>query len=110
MEIERGNLEILFIKIPYEKITLRPGAHREKHDYRYVNLELYHQHAQSVFSCYSKNERDNNYQKLVQDMKGGKNSAPSVFRLIMGMAERVLTYDGDEIKCKIDEMLRWREM
>ena len=110
MEIERGNLEILFIKIPYEKITLRPGAHREKHDYRYVNLELYHQHAQSVFSCYSKNERDNNYQKLVQDMKGGKNSAPSVFRLIMGMAERVLTYDDDEIKCKIDEMLRWREM
>ena len=26
MEIERGNLEILFIKIPYEKITLRPGT------------------------------------------------------------------------------------
>lgn len=110
MEIEKGNLELLFIKIPYYKITVKRAVAQKRHDYRKVEKELYLQYAQSVFPCYSQDERYNNYRKLLQDMKGEEVEEPSIFRMIMGIAGRLLVYDEDEIKCRFDEMLRWREI
>ena len=110
MDIEKGNLEILFLKIPYYKITPRLKADGTGHDHKKVDKGLYTQYSQSVFPYYSENERNNNYLKLLQDMKENKEKSPSVFRFIMGISQRLLTYDGNEMTCKFDEMLRWREI
>ncbi|MEY8427438.1 hypothetical protein AALA00_06870 [Lachnospiraceae bacterium 46-15] len=110
MDIEKGSLEILFLKIPYNKISVRQSIGGGRHDYGKVSEELYMQYAQSVFPRYSEDERQNHYLKLVQDMKQNPEGQPNVFRFIMGIAKRLLIYDGNEITCKFDEMLRWREI
>ncbi len=110
MDIEKGSLEILFLKIPYNKISARQSIGGGRHDYGKVSEELYMQYAQSVFPRYSEDERQNHYLKLVQDMKQNPEGQSNVFRFIMGIAKRLLTYDGSEIACKFDEMLRWREI
>ena len=102
MDIEKGSLEILFLKIPYNKISARQSIGGGRHDYGKVSEELYMQYAQSVFSNYSEDERRNHYLKLVQDMKQNPEGKPNVFWFIMGIAKRVLTYDGSEIACKFD--------
>lgn len=98
MDTERGNMEILFQKIPYYYIS-------EKHDYKTVNRQLYLQYAKDVFSFNSEDEIRNKYIYLEQTVKKG-----NVFSTILDFAKKVLVYDGNEIKCKIDEMLRWREI
>lgn len=110
MDIERKNLEILFLRIPYYKIAGIHQSVKEKHDYKNVNEALYMQYAREVFSYNSEDERRNNYRKLLQDLKDNSEGAPNVFRFIMNVAEKMLTYDGNEIMCKCDEMLRWREI
>lgn len=108
MDIEKGNLEILFLKIPYNKITVDGAAGKRQHNYRTVDKKLYLKHAREVFPCYSEDERYNHYLKLRQDM--GKGDSQGVFRVIMELAFRLLDYDGEEITCKFEEMLRWREL
>ena len=98
MDTERGNMEILFQKIPYYCIS-------ENHDYKTVNRQLYLQYAKDVFSFNSEDEIRNKYIYLEQMVKKG-----NVFSTILDFAKKVLVYDGNEIKCKIDEMLRWREI
>ena len=98
MDTERGNMEILFQKIPYYCIS-------ENHDYKAVNRRLYLQYAKDVFSFNSEDEIRNKYIYLEQMVKRG-----NVFSTILDFAKKVLVYDGNEIKCKIDEMLRWREI
>ncbi len=110
MDIEKGNLEIVFLKIPYYKILTRPRAGGMGHNYKHIDKKLYMQNSQSVFPCYSADERENNYLKLTQDMKDNLGNSPSIFRFIMKIAGRLLTYDGNEIICKFDELLRWREI
>lgn len=101
MDTERGNLEILFQKIPYYYIS---GKHI-KHDYKTINRQLYLKYAKDVFNFNSEDEIRNKYIYLEQMVK--KNN---VFSTILDFAKKVLIYDGNEIKCRIDEMLRWREI
>lgn len=110
MDIEKGNLEIVFLKIPYYKILTRPHFGGLGHNYKHIDKKLYMQNSRSVFPCHSEDERENNYLKLIQDMKDNSENSPSIFRFIMKMAGRLLTYDGNEIICKFDELLRWREI
>lgn len=110
MDIEKGNLEILFLKIPYYKILTKRHADGTGHDHKKVDEKLYMQYSQSVFPYYSEDERKNNYMKLIQDMRDNTENSPNIFRFIMNIANRMLTYDGNEITCKFDEMLRWREI
>ncbi len=110
MDIEKGNLETLFLKIPYHRISAGSRSRGKRHDYRIVNEDLYMQYAQSVFPNYSEDERRNHYRKLLQDMSDHLDGNPSVFRFIMNIAGRLLLYDGEEITCRFDEMLRWREI
>lgn len=110
MDIEKGNLEIVFLKIPYYKILTRSHVSGTAHDYRRIDKKLYMQNSRSVFPWYTEDERENNYLKLIQDMKDNPENSPSIFRFIMKIAGRLLTYDGNEIVCKFDEMLRWREI
>ncbi len=101
MDTERGNLEILFQKIPYYYIT----GTQERHDYKEVSERLYLKYAKDVFEHNSEDEIRNKYIYLKEKIK-----ERNVFAAILDFSKKVLVYDGNEIKCKIDEMLRWREI
>lgn len=101
MDTERGNMEILFQKIPYYYIS----KGNIKHDYKTVNRQLYLKYAKEVFNFNSEDEIKNKYIYLKQMVE--KNN---VFSTILDFAKKVLIYDGNEIKCRIDEILRWREV
>lgn len=81
-----------------------------KEHYRTVNETLYMQYSQSVFPNYSEDERRNHYQKLLQDMSDNPEGTPGVFRFVMNIAGKLLLYDGNEMACRFDELLRWREI
>ena len=49
MDIERGNLEILFKKIPFEQIQLFRGTSRDCHTYDCVGKRLYLEYAKDIF-------------------------------------------------------------
>lgn len=110
MDNEKGNLELLFKKIPYSKITVDSINKKETHDYRTVNQRLYMQYSQSVFPHNSEDERQNNYLLLLQSLKDNKKKEANIFWMLVKIAQRLLMFDGEEIKCKFDEMLRWREI
>ena len=67
MDTERGNMEILFQKIPYYRIFDK----HLKHDYKTINRQLYFQYAKDVFSFNSEDEIRNKYIYLDQVVKKG---------------------------------------
>lgn len=105
MDIERGNLEILFRKIPYNYI-----GRRYAHTYKNVNKALYMRYSVEIFGNESEDERENNYALMIQQMRDEQKEDLGVFRLISDLAKRMLILDGDEIKCKFEQLLRWREI
>lgn len=105
MDTERGNLEILFQKIPYYWIDCNTEETHIKHNYKTVNEQLYLKYAKDVFPHNSEDEIRNKYRFLAEKIKG-----QSVFSAVSDFSGQVLVYDGSEIKCKIGEMLRWREI
>ena len=110
MDIERGNLEILFKKIPFEQIQLFRGTSGDCHTYDRVGKKLYLEYAKDIFPKYSEDERVNNYLLLKEDMRNSPNGLRSVFGMISKVASKLLTFQSQKIKCKLDEMLRWREI
>lgn len=110
MDIERGNMEILFRKIPYGYIGRKSGAGIAAHNYENVDINLYMRHSVEVFVNASEDERKNNYRLILEQMEDGQGKNRSVFRLVTDMAKKLLTLDGDELKCRFDELLRWREI
>lgn len=101
MDTERGNLEILFQKIPYYYIASAPI----KHNYKTVDETLYLRYARDVFCANSEDEIRSRYMYLRQMVKDH-----TVFLTILDFAQKALVYDGNEIKCRMDELLRWREI
>lgn len=110
MDIERGNLEILFKKIPFEQIQLHCGINGEYHTYDHVSRKLFLEYAKDVFPNYSEDERVNNYQLLNEDVRNSANDLKSVFGIILKISEKLLTFQSQKIKCKLEGMLRWREI
>lgn len=110
MDKERGNIEILFQKIPYNYIGKRIGSDVKIHTYKSVNKDLYMRYSVEIFGNESEDERENNYNLMLQQMTNGPKDAPSIFRLISDAAKKMLVLDGDEIKCEFEQLLRWREI
>ncbi len=110
MDIERGNIEILFQKIPYGYIEKKRDQEMPTHTYKTINRNLYLRYSLEVFGNESEDERKNNYLLMLQQMEDVNGKDPSVFRLVVDMAKKILVLDGDEIKCKFDQLLRWREI
>ncbi len=110
MDIERGNIEILFQKMPY--IYLLPQKKRSEIllGYNMVNERLYMQYAADVFPRATDDERRNNYKYMQKQMQNPSGKRGNVFRLVFNLADRMLCSDGDEIKCRFDELLRWRQI
>lgn len=100
MDIENGNLKIIFQKIPY--ININKLDKGKKHDCYKVNKEQYLKHAPTIFSQYSKDEHEHNYYLLEQDMKDKHSGNKSVFQYVINVADKLLVYDGNEVLCKFN--------
>lgn len=110
MDIERGNLKILFKEIPHLRINLNDTLDRNSHTYANVNKKLYLEYARRVFPYYSEDERINNYFLMDEDMKDISEKSKSVFNMIYKIASRMLILHSSEIRCRLSEMLRWRDI
>lgn len=110
MDIERGNLKILFNEIPHFRINLNNTLDRSSHTYDNVNKKLYLEYSRRIFPYYSEDERVNNYFLLDEDMKDISDKSKSVFYMIYKIASRMLVLHSGEIQCRLSEMLRWRDI
>ncbi len=114
MDIERGNIEILFQKIKYLDISgqIISGslkAERE-HSFRKIDKNLYLRYSKSVFGYLTDDERENGYQLACEQMRDAQRDDSCIFRLLINASRELLKTDGDEIECKFDQMLRWRKL
>lgn len=111
MEIEIGNLKIIFQKFPYTSIGRKKlNSGWRYNEYNRIDKETYLREAEEIFRTRSYDELQNNYNILLQSMRGRSNEDISVFNSVMNLTEKLLIYDGSEIRCKFDELLRWREI
>ncbi|MCI8606384.1 MAG: hypothetical protein HFG72_06035 [Hungatella sp.] len=110
MDIECGNLEILFRAIPFQLIQPMKAKGKDYHGFDQVNQKIYLEYSKQIFQNYSKDEHVNNYYLLDKDMWNDLNNTKSVFYLISEMASRMLIIQSQKIKCRLGEMLRWREI
>lgn len=114
MEIERGNIEILFRRIPYMAVGSQAksesGLIQNTHTYKNIDKKIYMRNSEKVFPCMSENERDNAYQLACERMWDAQGRNPSVFRMLTDISKRLLQLDGDEIRCRFDRLLYWREL
>lgn len=110
MEIEIGNLKIIFQKFPYTCIGRKKLRSARYCEYNRIDKELYLREAEAIFRTRSYDELQNNYDILLQSMRGKNSEDISVFNSVMNLTEKLLIYDGSEIRCKFDELLRWREI
>lgn len=110
MEIQRGNMEILFRKIPYCYIGRENSSGVFVHNYESVDSNLYLRYSVEIFGNATEDERRNYYDLLLEQMGDEQGKNRNVFRMITNMAKVLLTLDGDELKCRFDELLRWREI
>ncbi len=114
MDIERGNIEILFQRINYLDISgqIISGSLKaeRKHTVREIDRNLYMRYAKSVFSHMTDNECENSYQLACEQMRDVHGGDSCIFRLLANVSKKLLKMDGDEIECRFDQMLRWREL
>lgn len=122
MDIERGNIKIAFQKIPYTYILSHGEQSYETCAYNRIDKNVYLKYAAEVFDNASIDERKKYYEYLYENMKGPWEDTPtytrlqegrvepSVFRMVVSLASRMLCLDGDEIECQFDQLLRWREV
>ena len=114
MDIERGNIKILFQKIPYIYLIKKKDCFHKCCTYNAVSENLYMRYAADVFPNVSDDERRNNYRymrtQMQEHLNGKKNTEGTVFQLVFYLADKMLCIDGNEIKCKFDQLLRWREI
>ena len=110
MDIERKNLEILFKEIPYDRIELVHLADKRYNTYNHVDRSVYLEYARRVFSYCSEDERINHYLLLLEQMEACSERDLNVFSFIYKISARMLTLQSGEIQCRLDEMLRWRQI
>lgn len=117
MDIERGNIEIVFQKIPYMYVIKSQKELVDYCSYSKIAQDIYMQYSSDVFSNATDDECRNNYLFMCNQMKiqidWWKNDLSEnvgVFQLIFSLADKMLRMDGNEIKCRFDQLLRWREI
>lgn len=116
MDIERGNIEIVFQKIPYMYVIKSWQEMVDYCSYSKIEEDIYMRYSSDVFPCATDDERRNNYLFMCSQMKFQtdlwKNDISEdigVFQLVFSVADKMLRLDGNEIKCKFDQLLRWRK-
>lgn len=114
MDIERGNIQIVFQKIPYSYLLGKEDCFHRHCAYNKIDRSLYMRYASDIFPYATDDELRNNYKYMCRQMlyhlNGCEEKEGTVFQLIFYLAEKMLRLDGDELKCKFDQLLRWREI
>lgn len=110
MDIERGNMEILFKEVPYYRINLSGGLSEKFHTYDKVNKALYLEYARRIFRHCSEDEMLNYYHLLDKDISGSSEGCKNIFNLLCQMASKILVLHSGKIQCRLEQMLRWREI
>lgn len=110
MDIERGNLEILFQKIPYMYVIQKDDSLHRCCAYNKIAENLYMRYAADVFPYATDDERRNSYRYMCEQMQWKERKEGNIFFLIFDLAKRMLRLDGEEVECKFDQLLRWREI
>jgi hypothetical protein len=72
--------------------------------------DIYTPYAYDAYPHNSHDEIDKSYRFLSERMESSDNYRKSIFQIITDLADKMLIYDGAQIKCKFDELLRWREV
>ena len=110
MDIERKNLEILFREIPYDHINLIHILNGRQNTYDHVDKSMYLEYARRIFPYCSEDERINNYLLLCEEMQECSEKNLNIFSFIYNISSKMLTLQSGEIQCRLNEMLRWREI
>lgn len=103
MDIERGFLEVIFKKIPYEEIQMVD----EKKDHK-IKRDTFCRYADGVFPQYTDNERQNIFDDFEKEIN--KDSGRGLFHFIAKVSNKFLTYNGRDVLCKYEQILRWRDI
>lgn len=102
MDIERGNLEILFQKIPYMYVIQKDDSFHRCCAYNKIAENLYMRYAADVFPYATDDERRNSYRYMCEQMQWKERKEGNIFFLIFDLAKRMLRLDGEEVECKFD--------
>lgn len=105
MDTERGCLEVLFRKVPYQTISLTEFGGTDN-SYESISSELFISYAGTVFPQCSFDE----LQQLHNFLQEHFDKKETVFTLLSETAEKMLQYDGKEPICCYEQVLRWRDI
>ena len=114
MDIDRGNLEILYKEMDYSDITLtaecvaNSRSTNDKNNYQNVRSDLFLKGCKRIYGHYSEDEQLNAYHYLCQQMGTYTQFERSVFQPVVGLSEKILTFEDGEPRCRYEELLRWR--
>lgn len=118
MRAKRNNIDIVFRQIPPELIIreiinyVPKCTEEEKVSYRKIPMDLFVNLSGWSDSGYSRNEREEQYNLLLGDMRknyAGQSGEPSVFNLLYGFSNTVLRTDRFVPICKYSELLKWQD-
>ncbi len=102
MDIERGFLEIVFKKIPYNEIY-----QNNQFDLK-ISKEAFYKYSSDIFNQYSDDEKSNIFDYF--DRRINNSNGKGIFEVLAQIAAAFLTYNGCEIQCKYEQILRWRQI
>jgi hypothetical protein len=83
---------------------------QKRHDVYNVYQDIYTTYAYDAYPHNSKDEIDKSYRFLSERMESSADYQKSIFQIITDLADKMLIYDGAQIRCKFDELLRWRDV
>lgn len=105
MDLERGCIEILFKRIPYDSLSL--PSHNNAPSLNNITKDLFLMHAREQFHYYSNDELANIYDFL-SDSINAEIKGNSIFDYLAKVACTFLNYATKEPTCKYEQLLRWR--
>lgn len=109
MDIVCGNLEIVFMQMPYNDVVYSASNINLINNCFHVNRNKFLRKCVLEFFKRSEDECENCYRLLCEDMQ----CAPyrtSVFNLVLNLAKKFLLYNSGEILCYFEHLLRWRKI
>ncbi len=106
-------LDILFRKIPQERVLNKLRQYKEHLHYPHNSQDVFLRYADTVLRGYSEDEQKQMflYLKHCTDKRSEEiRSHPSVFLPLVEFGHQVLTIQGDTPVCRFEDVLRWREV
>lgn len=97
-------MEVIFQQIPYDEIL---NSKRKPGD-PLLNSELFHHFSKPYMTNRTTEEIQSIYQLMVEERKLLPNLEH--LTLVIELANKFLTFDGNKIQCRYLELLRWRKL